>query len=32
VADLAGSAAVAPEHILRAASLRLDDHALELTA
>jgi magnesium chelatase family protein len=32
VADLAGSAAVAPEHILRAASLRLDDHALELAA
>ena len=32
VADLAGSDAVEPDHILRAASLRLDDQALSLAA
>ena len=32
VADLDGSDAVEPEHILRAASLRLDDQALALAA
>ena len=32
VADLEGSGAVEPEHILRAASLRLDDQALSLAA
>ena len=32
VADLAGSSAVLPEHILQAASLRLDDQALVVAA
>ena len=32
VADLAGSTAVLPEHILQAASLRLDDQALVVAA
>ena len=32
VADLEGAAAVEPDHILRAASLRLDDQALAVAA